>query len=87
MKLIIDIDNKYKEMVDKNELISPYELADIFDAIRNGVTISEKHGRLIDADAYIDKHEECGWLDDITVNEFNTITPTIIEADMKGGKE
>ena len=36
---------------------------------------------MIDADAYIDKHEECGWLDDITVDEFNAITPTIIEAD------
>lgn len=44
--------------------------------------IQTPHGRLIDADAYIDKHEECGWLDDITVDEFNAITPTIIEAEV-----
>ena len=45
------------------------------------IEVPTPHGRLIDADAYIDKHEECGWLDDITVDEFNAITPTIIEAD------
>ena len=33
--------------------------------------------RLIDADKYIDIWEECGWLDDITVKEFNEMTPTI----------
>ena len=33
--------------------------------------------RLIDADKYIDEREECGWLDDIAVSEFNRITPTI----------
>lgn len=52
-----------------------------YEAIANGVPLPKGHGRLIDADAYIDKHEECGWLDDITVDEFNAITPTIIEAD------
>ena len=46
------------------------------------VDVPTPHGRLIDADAYIDKHEECGWLDDITVDEFNAITPTIIEAEV-----
>ena len=53
----------------------------ISNAIYNGTPLPKGHGRLIDADAYIDKHEECGWLDDITVDEFNAITPTIIEAD------
>ena len=47
----------------------------------NFMPLPKGHGRLIDADAYIDKHEECGWLDDIELNEFNTITPTVIEAD------
>ena len=44
--------------------------------------IPTPHGRLIDTDAYIDKHEECGWLDDITVDEFNAITPTIIKPEV-----
>ena len=53
----------------------------VANAIFDGKPLPKGHGRLIDADAYIDKHEECGWLDDITVDEFNAITPTIIEAD------
>lgn len=52
------------------------------ETIANLEPLAKPHGRLIDADAYIDKHEECGWLDDITVDEFNAITPTIIEAEV-----
>jgi len=48
--------------------------------IANGTPLPKGHGRLIDADAYIEKHEEYGWLDDITVDIFNKITPTIIPA-------
>lgn len=48
-------------------------------AIANGVILPKGHGRLIDADAYINKQEECGWLDDIPVSEFNRITQTIID--------
>lgn len=49
--------------------------------LKNGTPLPKGHGRLIDADAYIDKTAECGWLDDIPIDEFNRITPTIIEAD------
>ena len=35
--------------------------------------------RLIDADAYIEKNECCGYLDEISVKKFNEITPTIEE--------
>lgn len=32
--------------------------------------------RYIDADAYIEKYECCGYLDEISVERFNEITPT-----------
>ena len=66
--------------------VANWEDGSLFDmtlrsAMKDATILPKGHGRLIDADAYIDKHEECGWLDDIAVNEFNTIAPTIIEAD------
>ena len=83
MQIIIDItDDIYAELTKtgENEINLGILLA-LREAVRQGTTLPKGHGRLIDADAYIDKHEECGWLDDITVDEFNAITPTIIEAD------
>lgn len=32
--------------------------------------------RYIDAEAYIEKYECCGYLDEISVEKFNKITPT-----------
>ena len=66
------IDTKFASAYDNGHNIQRYPITEI----------PTPHGRLIDADAYIDKHEECGWLDDITVDEFNAITPTIIEAEV-----
>ena len=83
MQTVIDItDDIYAELTKtgENEINLGILLA-LREAVRQGTTLPKGHGRLIDADAYIDKHEECGWLDDITVDEFNAITPTIIEAD------
>lgn len=61
-----------------NENILP---SNVINVIKNGTMLPKGRGRLIDADAYIDKTAECNWLDDIPVDEFNRITPTIIEAD------
>ena len=66
------IDTEFASAYDNGHNIQRYPLSEL----------PTPHGRLIDADAYIDKHEECGWLDDITVDEFNAITPTIIEAEV-----
>ena len=84
MQTIIDItDDIYAELTKtgENEINLGILLA-LREAVRQGTTLPKGHGRLIDADAYIDKHEECGWLDDITVDEFNAITPTIIETEV-----
>lgn len=80
MQIVIDIpEEKYlyaKAMIDGGKEKNPVVIA-----IGNGTPLPKGHGRLIDADAYIDKNEVFGWLDDMIVDEFNAITPTIIEAD------
>ena len=88
MQIVIELsDETYKDIKEENGIyginngLNARITGKVVGAIQSGTPLSKGHGRLIDADAYIDKHEECGWLDDIAVNEFNTITPTIIEAD------
>ena len=80
MQIVIDIsEDSYKATCDGCML--PPDVRNVVQGIKNGTPLPKGHGRLIDADAYIDKHEECGWLDDITIDSFNAIAPTIIEAD------
>lgn len=93
MKIVIDIpDEDYKFIKDLQFYISGRRSGrtierNVINGIRNGTPLPNGHGRLIDADAYIDKQESCGWLDDIPVSEFNRITPTIIEADKETKNE
>ena len=84
MKIVIDIPEEKYEWIKKNNPNA--DINSIVGAVANGTVLPKGHGRLIDADAYIDKTAECNWLDDIPVDEFNRITPTIIEAD-KGEAE
>lgn len=93
MKLMVDISEEdYRECKFRKDLLSLKEPTDLTFNMRmekliaNGTELPKGHGRLIDADDYIDKHEEFGWLDDIAVNEFNAITPTIVEADKENKK-
>lgn len=82
MKLLIEISDTLKQIADEEDIKTFSHFmwqAILMEAIKNGTPLPKGHGRLIDADAYIDKHEECGWLDDISVDEFNKITPTIID--------
>ena len=81
IELVIKIPEKIYKYVQQIGSINMLDTQQVANAIFEGKPLPKGHGRLIDADAYIDKHEECGWLDDITVDEFNAITPTIIEAD------
>ena len=82
MKIVIDIPEKWYIWAKFNDIANGSMVSKgILDAVANGTPLPKVHGRLIDANAYIDKHEACGWLDGIAVDEFNTITPTIIEAE------
>lgn len=78
-QIVISVPDEWLEGAQPN-------LYDVMGAVMNGTVLPEHHGRLIDVDAYIDKHEECGWLDDITVNKFNKITPTIIPPTEEGAE-
>ena len=79
MHVVIDIPEKLYKAV-KNGLNSS-EVWDLRLAVVNGTVLPKAHGRLIDADDYVDKNAVYGWLDDISVNGFESITQTIIEAD------
>lgn len=84
MEIVINISEEcYKPIEQENEvglnLTNPIDA--LIASVKHGTPLPKGHGRLIDADAFIDNYEECGWIDDIKVNEFNAITPTIIEAD------
>lgn len=82
MEMVIKISEENREKIKHAKQGIFIDLYGIMEtAINNGVPLPKGHGRLIDADAFIDNYEECGWIDDIKVNEFNAITPTIIEAD------
>lgn len=84
MQIVINIDkDDFEEICMQARMVEDIysRFGRIRKSISHGTPLPKGHGRLIDADAYIDKYEECGWLDDIAVDEFNVITPTIIEAD------
>ena len=81
MQIVIEIPDRVHYGIEKGITVNGSSASQIvLDAIKTGTPLPEHYGRLIDADAYINKHAECGWLDDITVDEFNEITPTIIPA-------
>lgn len=53
----------------------------LIDAFKYCTPLPEGHGRLIDADSFLAKYEVCGYIEDMEADYFNTVTPTIIEAD------
>ena len=80
MKVVIDIPEEvYKDL--KNKYAGITDGFVVSEAVANGTPLPKGHGRLIDADDYIDNNDEGGWLEYITIDEFNKITPTIIDAD------
>ena len=78
MKIVIDIPKHiYEHAKEKSE--DSNDEWDAMRAIANGTLLPEHHGRLIDADAYINEYSVYGWLGDTEIDDFNEITPTIIE--------
>ena len=55
------------------------DISDII--IAQAIQIDRPHGRLIDEDKFIKSNECCGWIEDMTVETFNKLTPTILEAE------
>ena len=56
-------------------------LEEILKAIRTGTLLPKKHGRLIDADAFIEQESCCGYIEDMDIDYFKQNIPTIIKAD------
>ena len=84
MKLVIDIPEKYKDLLDKGEADGSIRKS-ILLAVSNGTPLPEGHGRLIDADIL----EECKEVMNTIMNKCEYAVrmdevrnvPTIIEAD------
>ena len=80
MKLVIEVDDDiYKSIMFCKNLNVP--MIEIEKEIANGIPLPKGHGRLIDADAFINSEECCGYIEDMDVDYFKQITPTIIPAD------
>lgn len=79
MQIVINIaDSVYEDSMYRAKH-KPRDMDFLDRRIAEGIVLPKEHGRLIDADAYIFRHSVCGWLEDLSVDEFNNITPTIIE--------
>lgn len=92
MKLIIDIDeeeyNKIEPFLNGETISGGFNLFKALEIIKNGTPLPKGHGRLIDADALLDKqweeehtHEYIVYADDIDDADI------IIEADKEGERE
>lgn len=92
MKIIIDIDeNIYTRLFDNGEDITAYidDMREIRATMRRGTSLPKGHGRLIDADAMIEKMNELAeeeYLDFRDCRDMVYYADVIIEAD-KGDNE
>lgn len=78
IELVIKISEEmYKWVCDVNKFSNDYGKGDFIDLIKNGTPLPKGHGRLIDADTLLQKHQ------DFDAYPFPSITihnaPTIIE--------
>ncbi len=55
IELVIKIDEAQKQMVDALMELPPQVENDLISAIRNGTPLLKGHGRLIDADKFLEK--------------------------------
>lgn len=80
MKLIIDINKEeYEEC--KEYVAKSFVYTKLDSIIANGTPLPKGHGRLIDADRFVSAHNCCGYIEDMEIDYFNEVTPTIIEGE------
>jgi hypothetical protein len=85
MKIVIEIDEElYKHTHEVKGVYPCTESYEIYKAIRNGIVLPNRHGRLIDADELI----EHAWRDRLDsrerIAEMIENAPTIVLADKEG---
>lgn len=89
MKIVIELsDETYKDIKEENGIyginngLSARITGKVVGAIQSGTPLPKGHGRLIDADRFINDFACHGHIDDdMSVGYFRTVTPTIIDAD------
>jgi hypothetical protein len=81
MQIVIDIDDKDYQLIKDGHI--PFN---VLDAIKNGIPLPKRHGRLIDADDckknkrdFCEESTRTNWYD--TIDDLLDDAPTIIEAD------
>ena len=89
MEIVIDIpEESYKATCDGCML--PPDVENVVQGIKNGIPLPEHHGRLIDADALLDKKQDYGegQMKLILIDPYYVRkAPTIIEADKESDSE
>jgi len=92
MQIVIEIPKYIVDMCKASGCVIDADTEKVGKAIATGSPLPEHHGRLIDADKYIENMHKTEWLGDdvkdeyleeISVDTFNEITPTIIPATAK----
>ena len=82
MRLVIDIpDDIYEQTINGTEYDTLSLGIKLRQSVQEGVVIPKGHGRLIDADRFLAMYDCFGYIEDMGVEYFNKVTPTIIEAD------
>ena len=85
MQIVIDIPEDVKAIIDRkgtNEIVAET----LWQAVKNGKSLPEGHGRLIDADSFVMPFLETE-TDEKWMRVAIDSAPTIIEADKAGGEE
>lgn len=83
MEVVINISDKLffkiQDKLDFNGVLKENDVKDLMICVDNGKILPSKHGRLIDADKFVTEQACCGYIEDLDVDVFNEITPTIIQ--------
>lgn len=81
MKLVIDIPEDTYNFIQQSYGGTAVVTENLYNAVFNGTLLPKGHGRLIDADRFLETNDCFGYIEDMEVEYFNKVTPTIIEAD------
>ena len=86
MQIVIDIPEKYKDLLDKGEADGSIRKS-ILLAVSNGTPLPKGHGRILDEKDILDtKNNDGGWYDLVDMPEYIAGVKAIIEADKEQKK-
>lgn len=83
-KIIIDIPDRIQYGIEKGITRNGTEASQIvIDAVKNGISLPNEHGRLKDVDQILDKLQYMGYMDEekSEIEDVIELLPTIVDAD------